>query len=60
MQIFRDTDPKHGTGTAYAQLVDYNKDYSDFATLHCRNCDNFQILESDVEKILNWKENQVL
>ena len=23
-----------------------------------RNCDNFQILESDVDKILNWKETQ--
>ena len=23
-----------------------------------RNCDNFQILKSDVEKILNWKETQ--
>jgi len=23
-----------------------------------RNCDNFQILESDVEKILNWNETQ--
>ena len=23
-----------------------------------RNCDNFQILQSDVEKILSWKESQ--
>ena len=23
-----------------------------------RNCDNFQVLEQDVEKVLNWKETQ--
>ena len=23
-----------------------------------RNCDNFQVLQQDVEKILNWKETQ--
>lgn len=25
-----------------------------------RNCDNFQILEEDVDKILNWKSNQAI
>ena len=23
-----------------------------------RNCDNFQVLQQDVEKVLNWKETQ--
>lgn len=25
-----------------------------------RNCDGFQVTKSDVEKILNWEDNQAL